>query len=484
VLRIPTQSPQTKIELHRIFFWVFFIKFIIFLIDPTVMFFLGDSWTYINTALNGSIPSDRSFLYGLIIGGITAISRCLTSLVFFQVICSGMVAVSVAYLLNDFFLVNKKIAFLFSILCALEPLQLMFERYIMAESVSLFIFMLYIIFSFHYLRHPRIILLIPIAISGVLLIALRVSFLPIVIAGAFLLPLLSFLNQTKILYREVVNKFRGNNITFNGRVAALVTSHFLISCFLIFGALESYKMINGALMGSPPAIQYNDGFFLASSWAPILQKEDIPDRRYANAILDNLPCELRDLRLREQQRWNKDCLIGRINKVVGNEYDANRLAHKMSMNALKRDPFGVMRLAVETYLDFWDYSFFQTTLIWDRGPLSLPEELMTVLQDKFDLSAKNLPKKNTFTNKLYFNSTIWYYALLLFPIIIISCIAKFRKEACVIYLIYLGISYFLILIISVSVVQRPIARYLHSLGWISLIFMGFLINELFKKNRS
>lgn len=480
---ISTESPDKKFELRRVIYWVFFIKFIIFLIDPNVMFFLGDSCSYINTALYGWIPSDRSFLYGLIIGGLTIISGSLTSLVFFQVICSGMVAVSVGYILNEFFSVNKRIALLFSILCALDPLQLMYERYVMTEAISLFILMWYFIFSFHYLRSPKYVLFLPISISGVLLVALRVSFLPIVLSGALLLPFFSFLNQIKFLYRKMVNKMLGHNIALQVREVALVASHFLISCSLILGSLESYKMINGELTGFPPALQYNDGFFLAASWAPILKKQDIPDRRYADLILDNLPCDLRDFRLREDQRWNEQCLIGRIKEVVGNELDANNLAHKMSLNALNRDPLGVIMLAVKTYLDFWDYSYVKEILIWDRGGPPFPEEFMTILQDEFDLSAKKLSNKNTFTSKFYFKSIIWYYTLLLFPIIVISCIFKFRKETCVVYLIHLSISYLLILIISVSVVQRPVVRYLHSLGFIGLIFCGFLINHFLQNKK-
>ena len=176
--------------------WLYFIilifglKFLIFCIDPLPMFYLGDSQSYIDIALTHWRPPDRSFFYGFVIKLIAVSAHSLTSLISLQVFTSGLNAILLSYALIRFFSVRPRIAFLLGLICALEPLQLMYERYIMTEAISLFLFAVYMVLVFHYLKYHRLIFLALIQIVGTGLIGFRLSFLPIVLINTVILPLL------------------------------------------------------------------------------------------------------------------------------------------------------------------------------------------------------------------------------------------------------------------------------------------------------
>lgn len=76
------------------------------------------------------------------------------------------------------------------VLCVIEPLQLLYERFVLTETVSLFVFTLYMFFIFKYLEKAKLSSIVIIQIVGIVLISLRLSFLPFVMFNAFILPLL------------------------------------------------------------------------------------------------------------------------------------------------------------------------------------------------------------------------------------------------------------------------------------------------------
>jgi uncharacterized membrane protein len=81
---------QSSCAWAYLIFSIFFIKLLIFIIDPLVMFFNGDSQSYLNTALYNWIPMDRSFSYGFIIKLASYLSHSLTSLVVLQIFMVGI----------------------------------------------------------------------------------------------------------------------------------------------------------------------------------------------------------------------------------------------------------------------------------------------------------------------------------------------------------------------------------------------------------
>lgn len=467
--------------------WLIFIlligslKFLIFFVDPLPMFFLGDSASYIQTALTGWIPPDRSFVYGFIIRLIAVSTHSLTSLIAVQVFISGLSSILIAYVLFNFFSVRQNIAFSMGFLCALEPLQLLSERYIMTETFSLFIFALYLVLIFHYLKRPTLIFLCSIQIIGIGLITFRLSFLPIVILNSFLIPLLI-----------VPSIFRSHFVTWQPFSISLrdmkkmkpffgfVVLHFIISLSLTYSLHLGYKNLNGTLLHRPPAYQYESGFFLLADWSPVVKPVDFPLKELSGAIFGTLKCDL-DVHNQPCQRWLQGGLISNIKSYVPDPLEADFIAKETAFNALKRDPIGIASLAFFNFTDYWNNDILTKSMNTDRGSdRSLPDEMLISLYNNFGITAKQFPFLKTFTNKYFFIAWPWYLFLLCIPFIafvtfIISSYEK-RKYAFIVFLMS-----FIIVAIACSLIERTTVRYLHAAGWLSFIVIGSLLDIALKR---
>src|SRR2546423_507154 len=63
---------------------ILLLKLALFAMDPTPKLFLGDSWSYIQTALSDWIPEARSYFYGYVIRWSSVWTESLTSLLVLQ----------------------------------------------------------------------------------------------------------------------------------------------------------------------------------------------------------------------------------------------------------------------------------------------------------------------------------------------------------------------------------------------------------------
>ncbi|MBU0673214.1 MAG: hypothetical protein KJ950_01065 [Proteobacteria bacterium] len=468
---INVNKQSNQINYGTLFGVVFAIKWLIYLVDSNVQFFIGDSISYIHTARTGWIPEDRSFLYGFFIRWISSVSHSLSSVVGGQILLSGIVAVGLGFILKEYLSVRKGIALSFAIICALEPLQLMFERYVMTESICLAVFVLYLTMVLGYLKRPRFFAIVGISGLGVLLIAFRISFLPVVVIGAFLIPLLAAREKIQKLFFAAPGTAGEKR-----KIAWALGLHLVLMGGGTLGGLQGYQYLNGALSEKRPAFQYENGFFLIASWAPVLKKQDFPIQEEADAIFDNLPFDLKDYRFRESQRWLPDCLVGRIKARFKEPGRANQLSLETARNALKRDPLGVINLAWLTYRDFWISAQLDEALHWDRGERPLPKEFSTILLKDYSLNAEDFPQRKTLTNQYFFHAVPWYYIVLLLPVIVLLTLFSCR-EGQMMPLGYLGGVVGLLFLLSFGVVSKTVVRYLHPLAWCVLLFFGVLVNN-------
>jgi len=72
------------------------MKLLLLWLDPTPKLFMGDSWSYIWTALKGWIPEDRSYFYGYLVRWLAAWPHSFTPLLVIQALASGATAITVA----------------------------------------------------------------------------------------------------------------------------------------------------------------------------------------------------------------------------------------------------------------------------------------------------------------------------------------------------------------------------------------------------
>src|SRR5436305_2841346 len=153
---------------------------------------MGDSWSYIWTALSGWIPGDRSYFYGYLVRGLALFPDSFTPLIVTQVLASGATAIVFALSCSRLFKISDGLSFLFGLLCAVDPSQLVWERYVMTESFSLLVYVLVLYWSLTYLRERRLWQLAVVQALSVLLIGFRMSYLLVVQGCTILLPVIAF----------------------------------------------------------------------------------------------------------------------------------------------------------------------------------------------------------------------------------------------------------------------------------------------------
>ena len=145
-------------------------KLTVYIFDSHPQVFLGDSLSYLTTAILGWIPPDRSFVYGFLMRSLTSRARSLNSIVAFQTFAGIVTSLVTAGILVRFMRVSFAIASVIATLLALEPQQLLFERFLLTESIGTALFAIFLFLAFEYLRRRQIWVLAGVQIIGITLV--------------------------------------------------------------------------------------------------------------------------------------------------------------------------------------------------------------------------------------------------------------------------------------------------------------------------
>lgn len=451
------------------------IKAILLVFDATPRLFLGDSRSYLYTALTGWIPPDRSFLYGFFLRIFAVWPHSLHTLVVCQAFLSGLSAWLVAVCLVRYFQISFAIATACSLLCAFEPLQLLAERYVLTEVVATLAFALFALLCFDYLATGRLGTLAVVQLSGALLIGLRIGFLPTAILCSFALPLFRVLLSPAAgsIFRQ-----RAMGITELLRMMALpVLFGFILSQGLLFGYRHLYGNLIGPPMHGHPAYFYNEGLFLISDFAPLLKPIDYPIASQRARIFSPSRVPLAPPQNRDAQRWYPDGICDRIMRACGgDEQAADRIAHRTAVRALERDPMGAVRLSLQTAAQYFDRRYLLKTLRVDEGYEGLlPEADVASYRQQFGIdfaaSSAHFSKFPSLTERWHHALYGWYWFLLLLPSLFAVCLLYFWRITlpahwlCAVFL-------FLFFEGAILTVTRPTARFLTTESWLAFVALG------------
>ncbi len=444
---------------------ILLLKMLLLCIDHAPMFFLGDSVAYLNTAKWGYIPPDRSFLYGWIIYCVALSVHSLTPLLIVQTLAGAVSAFLCAHILRRFFNAPPLLAAACGILCAVEPLQLLFERYVMTEAFALLAFSLFVFAALCYLSEGTLRRLLIVQLAAVFVVAMRVSFLPILEAATLLMPLLALRAPADPAPRRAFP-----------RAWKLTAGHLLLSCLLFFALQGAYKwsyarLIQPQLPGARPEYNYDEGFHLLAFVAPIVQPRDFPDQAHAAEVFQ-LAWDIRDPRRRYLQRWNPGGLVRNIEALYPDPLEARRLAKTTAWNAVRRDPGGEFRLSLFGYTDYFDREHLRLGMIQDRGgDRELPDDLLDFLRTYFHLDAAGLPHLVTLTNTWYYAAWWWYLGLLLLPapmLLMIAVVPLRQRPHALLLFVFTCAQIVVIAACSIG----PTVRFLHAVAWLGLITGG------------
>src|SRR4029077_14635772 len=177
----------------------------------------------------GWIPEDRSYFYGYLVRWLALFPHSFTPLLVIQALASGATAIVFALICSRFFELSNTLWFLFGLICALDPLQLVWERYVMTETFSLLVYVLVLYWSLAYLRDRLLWQLAVVQALSVVLISFKMSYLLVVQASTTLLPLIAFARCAFPVLRK-----RSEPRTPQANVLTIGLTHVIASVAMMF----------------------------------------------------------------------------------------------------------------------------------------------------------------------------------------------------------------------------------------------------------
>ena len=446
------------------------LKFLLLALDPLPKLYLGDSISYIWTAIFGWIPEDRSFFYGYVIRWSSVWTGSLTSLLIVQVSLSVVIAIIVAWICRAIFDLPGRLAYLFGFLCSIDPLQLAWERYVMTETCSLFFYALVLQQSFVYLRDRRLITLLLIQILSVITIGFRMSFLIVIQAMAVALPLIAFLAGTEPT--ETATAVRLWRLQFLKR--AVFWRHLAASLVTMFLLDQGYQHAYGFVSDREPAHLYGTGYFLLSIWAPALQPQDAADPRLAEIIKHGSEFKLRDISLRNAQRFAPGHLIDRWLRAETDRRKSGKIATRTALNALQRDPAAVISLAAKTYFAYWSGRSVRKIAKADLKIGAFPPDSgFKILAERFNWAARS--QQQTLTTWYYVAGSPYFLLVLLSPLLslVLLFIARNKAHALLLF-VHTTVLFAGTFLLSLF----PVPRFLHPLSLLTLLSLALAMKSL------
>lgn len=436
---------------------------------------MGDTASYLWTAISKWIPEDRSFTYGrYLLRPLAYKTHSLTPAVLFQVFISGIAAWIVSLCLIRRFHVRFRIAAAVGVLCCIEPLQLVSERFILTEAASTFLFSIYIAIALWYLKSGKLLHLAVLQLLCVPLISIRLSFLPVVLASSIVLPLLG--PPAKAMWR----KLRTRNITTN--LAITVGVHLLLAVLLSQAGLRQYRYWNGNLTHHPPAYIYTDGLFLLCFWAPLIEPADLSRADLRAPVFDGIRFDTHDRFQRGVHCFSPMGLTPRLVSAAaasGNSDPvyANDLAKQTALTALMRNPGALLQLSIQTFGDFFNTPYLQLDLELDEGKRNpASTEFHQQLRTYFNTDYTE-PQPDSFTIRWHYAAVNWYRFILLVPPLF-TVLAFFAARQYAAEWIYLGILSWMFSFQAVVVTAQPAPRYLTAEAWFTFLLLGAVIPNL------
>ena len=452
---------------------VFGLKVFLLACDPLPKLFLGDSGSYLWTALSGWIPPDRSFLYGFIIRWVSLSARSLTSLLLLQTLLGALTAIMLALICRQVFALPPRISYALGLVSAIDPLQLIWERYVMTETISLFLYAAILMLSFYYLAQRRLWQLASLQSLAVLLISFRISYLLVVEASTLLLPIVAFFGPLGATFRE---SYAGPS---RAALAKLGGLHLALSVSLMLILHLSYKQINGWLSGREPAYLYSSGFSILATWAPTLTPGDSPDSRLARIIGRGSEFHLSDIHLRNSQLYSPGYLVDRWKKAEPNLAIDDQVAKQTALHSLLRRPIPILVLGGRTFLGYFDLHQIGQQAKSDLGMQTWPKGITDELASRFRLAPPrpSEARSPTLLQRYFLHARPYYYVVLFSPIVC-GVLFFFSREGYVV-LLFFHSSIFLatnsLLAVTASV------RYLQPMSFLTILIFALLGKQLFDR---
>jgi hypothetical protein len=485
-LRIESPRPQGALRIAAFgtanAWWLFCVlvlamKLLLLWLDPKPKIFMGDSFAYVHTALTGSIPRDRSYFYGYLVRWFALFPHSFTPLLVIQALASGATAIVFALICSRFFELSNALSFLFGFICALDPLQLVWERYVMTETFSLLVYVLVLYWSLAYLRDRRVWQLAITQAFSVLLIGFRMSYLLVVQVSTILLPLIAFARCAFPVLRK-----RSEPRIAHASILTIGLAHVIASVAMMFVMHSAYKYANGWLSKREPRYLYSTGDHLAAVWAPSLEPSDASDPRFGELIASGDQFKIKDLHFRNAQEYGEGFLIKRWREIEKDRRTSEHVTRETAINALRRRPLAIVGLTVQTYMEYWNPTLIRLYARSDLGYAKLKEDQVETFAEKFGFQTVKDPltQSHSLLQQYFLAAWPYYLVVVVSPLICAIAIWLGRDRAFVL-LLFFHASILLVVVTAFS--PQAGVRYIQPVSLLTLLSIAVCVDWLVRRAR-
>ena len=426
------------------------LKLLFVLLDEKVRFILGDSAVYLNSAFAG-LPADRSWTYGaLFVRALLSIGSVQT-VVYAQAAISGLACYVLYRILHKQLGLGVRLSSVFSILACLDPLSLVYERFLLTDSLAWSLMTILICLALSMVRRPKengLVRAISFAILSIAIASLRSAYIPVL---GFLI---AFIACFLIYKCRVARQY----VFLSGLFVALLSFN---AAYLS----ESKRLVGHASYNS------SSGLFLLAAWAPNIKKVDLEQHAGASTVLEGLGFILEDPRNRPMHLFLADGLINRLRRHLGDASLTNSVARNAALHSLERNPCGIVALAWKTYAGYWDTDYMRGRIQYETGTLPMDANLVQLVRERYHQSLGENHLQDSLFRSVLLHATVWVAVL---PVItmILALIALCCRTVGSTMIASVSV---VILLTALGLATEPVPRYLIGLPWLNLLLAGMII---------
>ncbi len=432
------------------------LKALVWMLDPTMRTFMGDSGSYLWSAISNQPPPDRSFTYPLIIRATALAHSNLAELGWLQTLCGVLLCVLLHRSMRADLCVRPSLALAVIAALAVEPGQLFFERMVMTETIGTFCFAMMVMAGIAHVRRGRMRSLLAMAVFGMLVASLRLSLLPVVLGFA---PL-------PVLVRLLAKRRRGLRAVLHLIIAMAAT----VFCHTAYQ--HWYDRKSDALERSD--YTHSSGRMRLGLLAPLVKPEHLRRAGLPDDLVGRTAPPSSDPHHRESQIWVDTGLYALIARYSSTPDDS---ARKVAMYAFRDDPLGLLRLGFGNLLDHFDRGITASRMQDDLGTRPPDAGMVTIIAERFGHDVEGVATRSSPVYAYYAGSR-WWWILLLFslPLLALAVWWRHRREdpAMAALLALLGLGMFTSHVLFSHIVSF---RYLHPMAVITAILVAYLASR-------
>jgi hypothetical protein len=139
-----------------------------------------------------------------------------------------------------------------------------------------------------------------------------------------------------------------------------------------------------------------------------------------------------------------------------------------------------LKLALRSYLDYWNLDLLKEALLGDRCTRTYPDELLELLKSQYDIHAEGRNIKKTFTNQYFLSAIPWYWVLFSLPLLIGVAFWADRGRH-LLFLVLPGVCSLLVFLNATALVHRNTLRFFHANEWLAILFLGVIFDRFIKR---